>query len=617
MKNNMLLTEVSRIREMMGIKLLTEAPLAKYGESALEKLFLGTEKGIESAEKTSLTQAGERAIESLSKDTESGISKKLESAGIRTLEDLAKIGEKGLERAEVATIKNAFVKQAIKELEQSGGSGAIEKILSTGGRNSPTFKTVRGEVAASMESFGTKIDSEYIGFANETLEDLVKLKKGIESQVDISDAIKKELTDDLDNAIATISKNVEEAGGTPFGKSVEQGFEGEIEGAVDSKISDELNPEVKTSIDDALNGVDDIEINIDSLLEAQNPTPEEVSKTFLDAIKPDLEKSKFWSTLRTPEQQEEFSKQVQAMFTNWCKENKVVADKFLLNNDKNVEALVKVWNNPATAPSTKIKMIEDATKSLNLKWGPRDLQYWKNYIQPWKVASSGEILNPFTKEGFNEYFKKYMIVNLALVGAGIVKDVVTGTNVGYDNLPGDNWLEKRVNLFQPGEAILKTFLPFIYSYPVLWGMDAATNEFRAPSEKEVIEFLKTTLDVSDKTKYEILVDVDNKITVVKDKNTSETKGSYSYDNVNKKIVVNNGLKPGDLATPPPNQTIEASKTDFKTWYDASLYKSTPLIEYNVDGSDKTLIVAKGKNSQGVEMTIKFKKQNDGSYAIFK
>jgi hypothetical protein len=68
--------------------------------------------------------------------------------------------------------------------------------------------------------------------------------------------------------------------------------------------------------------------------------------------------------------------------------------------------------------------------------------------------------------------------------------------------------------------------------------------------------------------------------------------------------------------PPPNQTVEANKEEFKKWFDQKYptYKNV-ITSYEIDGSDKTLIIAKGKNSQGVEMELKYKKQADGTYAI--
>jgi hypothetical protein len=610
MKNNILLTEVSRIREMMGIKLLTEAPLAKYGESALEKLFLGTEKGIESAEKTSLSQAGERAIKSLSKDTESGISKKLESAGIRTLEDLAKIGEKGLERAEVATIKNAFVKQALKELEQSGGSGVIEKILSTGGRNSPTFKTVRGEVAASMESFGTKIDSEYIGFANETLEDLVKLKKGIESQVDISDAIKKELTDDLDNAIATISKNVEEAGGTPFGKSVEQGIEGEIQGEIEGEINDEI-------INDVIeNGEKEAEETVKEL-----STSELIAEKISNMNASELKVSA----------NEWFNKLKGKDFTKLSEEE---AAWFIQLSEKGAFTQEQIRLITLDSPSIK------DTANLLTQWAEYDKKYtnfrekqkfptFEKYLESkgFKAPTTLTKLGGQTRNFFEGLSKNYVkVIQLGEMGTkewwkafGVVclhSAVLFTGAIGWMWKKSGQTVEKftgyiddltplsNEQITEKVGEFLKYDDPKINGTSIFGAKDASANAGLRTETPKV-----TVLSAKEGTiQLDPGISVDGKLyTTFKFEPSDAAIGAGSESLTPHKMSTVSSTPPN----PNQNQTVEADESKFKTWFStqSAIYKEDPSkFPVSKDGTDKTIINVNTPSGT----VLKYKVNSDGT-----
>jgi hypothetical protein len=98
-------------------------------------------------------------------------------------------------------------KSKLEAIQQAGGSGAVDKIISGGVRNSNTSTKVRNEVAATLESFGKTVAPEYIQFAIETLEDLKKMRKTV-SIAKLPDSLKQELTNYINYAITKISKNV-------------------------------------------------------------------------------------------------------------------------------------------------------------------------------------------------------------------------------------------------------------------------------------------------------------------------------------------------------------------------------------------------------------------------
>jgi hypothetical protein len=84
--------------------------------------------------------------------------------------------------------------------------------------------------------------------------------------------------------------------------------------------------------------------------------------------------------------------------------------------------------------------------------------------------------------------------------------------------------------------------------------------------------------------------------------------------------IKKGPEQNNSSTSAPNNSAstEATKDDFKTWYDKKYPQySSMLTSWEVDGSDKSIIIAKGKKNDGTEVTQKYKKLTDGTYEFQK
>jgi len=608
MKNRNLINEVTRIQEMMGVNLITEKVLDYF----LKPIIKSVEKGIESAEVKSLKSAIESSLDDVLKAVDNPLTKKMETAGIRTIDDLAKIGEKGLTKAEVKKIEKYMADTIIKKLETTGQSDIINKIKLGAFESTPEFIKLKDKTISIADAWGngTLIDDE-IELAKAEVRNLQRTKINLSKSGLNEDELKLMYTE-IDTAIAKIEKNITESGGK-IEKAGETAATDAIEDEVVDNLESNLDPEIKTDVEDAFNASENIDF--ENLFKLQNPEPEDMVKSFWDTIQGDIKKAPFYQTLRTDAQKTEFSNQVYAILTKWAKEGKIVSEKVLKNNEKTFDTMIELWSNPSMKPSDKMKMMEQASKELGLKWTKRDIQYWGNYIlKPWTKSSTGEMINPFSKEGFGEYFKKYMLINIGLVGFGTVKNIITQKNIGFDNLPGDNAVEKFTNLFKPGESLLKTFLPFMWTYPISGIIGLSTNELRAPSEKELIAFLITAVpDASDKTKYTILVDTDNKLTLLKNKD-GQTVGSYSYNNPDNKIVVNSGIKPNDAVTTPQTTVAPAPVTGGQplTESEASTFltgKGFKTTNFKTTQKDANTVVVEFKLANGTTQTSTLTKEN--------
>jgi hypothetical protein len=87
MENKKLISEITRIQEMMGVQIITEGKLL----TKLEKYLLpSVEKLIKSGEKTAdkeMEQAFVKSLDDAIADASNPYAKKLEQKGIKTLDD--------------------------------------------------------------------------------------------------------------------------------------------------------------------------------------------------------------------------------------------------------------------------------------------------------------------------------------------------------------------------------------------------------------------------------------------------------------------------------------------------------------------------------------------------
>jgi hypothetical protein len=228
MKNRNLLNEVTRIKEMMGVKLITEKVLDYF----LEPVIKAAEKGLESAEVKSLKSAIESSLDDVLKAVDNPLSKKMESAGIRSIEDLAKIGEKGLEKKEIQQIEEYMANNILKKLESTGQGDLVDRVMAKGFAGIDEFKGFSDNVNDFVEMFANeRLSKEDVQMAKDSLIELVKMKNTIKSSNLPEDQIEK-LVGDIDSAISKIDKNIKSLEGLA-GDAVKEMSDAEIQAALD------------------------------------------------------------------------------------------------------------------------------------------------------------------------------------------------------------------------------------------------------------------------------------------------------------------------------------------------------------------------------------------------
>jgi hypothetical protein len=578
MENKKLINEITRIQEMMGVNIITESGLTKFVDKQVARFFDELLPGVEKLAKTGVKELDSEIMQDVATkfnqelESKSGMpySKKLKSLKINTLEDLVNNAAKFSEK-EFKEISSYILTKSLKEIESTG---KLSSLIDDNILKGDTLKPIRDILEVPVPD---KIED--IEGVKTYLDDLKKVRNDIEvNGYNLSNEGKQKLISDYDAKISEVEGKIQKSGGD---------------------VADDAAGKTGKSS----------EIDVSRLLEIQEPKPEDIAKTFLPHIIEEAQKTKFWKSLNT-KRQELFSQELYANLLKYAQENKVISEKVLSNNEKQFDNMVELWNSPAMKPSTRMGMIEKVSKDLDLGWTMKDKEYWGNFLLPFTDPKTGKLINPITKDGFKAYLKKYVLINLGLAGVDVFKNVATTNNVGFDNLPGDTDGEKIMNLWHPVESAWKLVAPGIWGPISVGALDLVSSDNRAPSEKELIDFLKSTVDASDKSTYDIVVDTDNKITLLKDK-SGTILGSYSYDNENKKVTVNKGIKPGDNAGSTTITTPEASEDDFKKWYD-KLYPSHSFkwadAKITVE-SDKLTVNVKVGNNQ-----LKFKKQTDGSYS---
>ena len=133
----------------------------------------------------------------------------MDSVGIKSIDDLAKIGEKGLTKSEKKDMANAI----IKKLESTGQSDVINKIKLRAFESTPEFIKLKDKAISIADAWGngTLIDDE-IELAKAEVRNLQRAKINLSKSGLNEDELKLMYTE-LDTAIAKIEKNITKSGG--------------------------------------------------------------------------------------------------------------------------------------------------------------------------------------------------------------------------------------------------------------------------------------------------------------------------------------------------------------------------------------------------------------------
>ena len=229
MKNRNLINEVTRIQEMIGVKLITEKVLDYF----IKPIIKAGEKGIETAEIKSLRSAIESSLDDVLKAVDNPLTKKMETAGIRTIDDLAKLSEKGLTKAEVKKIEQYMADNIIKKLETTGQSNIIDRIKLDVFDSTPQFSKFKDKVTSTSDAWGNgKLIDDEIELAKAEVKNLQRMKLEL-SKSGLNENEMRLLNSEIDDAIVKIEKNITESGG-----SLEKAGETAATDAIEDEVAD-------------------------------------------------------------------------------------------------------------------------------------------------------------------------------------------------------------------------------------------------------------------------------------------------------------------------------------------------------------------------------------------
>ena len=511
MKN--LINEITRIQEMMGVQVLSEGKMLK----PLEKFLLGaTEKLVSSGEKTiskEMEQAYDKALSDVILDATSPFGRKLETAGVKTLEDLANLEGKGFTKEEVQAFTKELTQKTVQKVEQffpKVGVEAVDGYI----KGQAWFKRGMNRIDKAMSSFAEGVPEDQVESVKDAITGWKAMKVKIEN-TQLSESEMKSALAKIDAGIAhceeKLSKTVGDVAGTTGEKAAEQGV---------SEVVDE----VSVTIDEGKLGD----------ITSQPFTEEEVIKTVLPQLEEDIKlyQKGIWNST-TPQMREKWKLDVTKKTIQATKEALTLADGVIENNAKQLEAMEKIWANPKIDEGFKKKMIEQSLKDLGLKLNPKSWEWWKKGLL--KGTGFGS-----TTPSVKEYMKKFLYINIVWsaieVGFSIAK--TSNSPGGQPNLIKD-W-DAFLAAYHPGDVLVKTFVPFFLGRVIVFGINALTNEYRIPSSTEVQEFLAKN-GVNTPSQYEYKNnETAGTLDVYKG---SDILGQFKYNNDKNKIEPFGQLKP--------------------------------------------------------------------------
>lgn len=608
MKNRNLINEVTRIQEMMGVNLITEKVLDYF----LKPIIKAGEKAIESAEVKALKSAIESSLDDVLKAVDNPLTKKMETAGIRTIDDLAKIGEKGLTKAEVKKIEKYVADNIIKKLETTGQSDIINKIKLGAFESTPEFAKLKNKTNSIADAWGNgTLSADEFELAKGEVRNLRTTKINLSKSGLNEDELKLMYTE-IDTAIAKIEKNITESGG-----KLEKAGETAATDAIEDEVVNNLESNVEAKIDEV-----SITIDADKLgdITSQPFTEEEVIKTVLPQLEEDMKlyQKAIWNST-TPQMREKWKLDVTKKTIEATKKAITLADGVIENNVKQLDAMEKIWANPAVDEGFKKRMIEQSLKDLGLKLSPKSWEWWKQGLL--KGTGFGS-----TTPSVKEYMKKFLYINFVWSAIEVSYSIVkTANSPGGQPNPFKDW-DAFLAAYHPGDVLIKTFTPFFLGRFIVAGINAGTNEYRIPSSSEVQEFLAKN-GVNTPSQYEYKNnETAGTLDVYKG---SDILGQYKYNSEKNKVEqfgnVNPELTPSGSSSsnsnnPPAPVTTVATDTELiafvnKTFPAANDHPTTEQwgkYTFTVDPNDKSKITATNGS-----ITLVCQKQADGSYFLQK
>jgi hypothetical protein len=598
MKNKNLINEVTRIREMMGVKILSEGPMSKMGIEAFLK-FLG--KTVEKDEAAALKMALEDSLDTMLKKADRETAEKLEKIGVTSLEGL----EKNINSQEVKSIESELVQKALQNLEDLGMGNLVRQYEKIGGELSDSYLNfldmikVVGERFKIDASSGQRLGDTGIAKAEKAIEQVEKMKSQI-GDLNISKSEKDMLFQQADKEIAEIQKSIK----------LSRGIEDAAETTIESGIEDNIMP---------------TEEEVEGMYRSLS-TNELVSQKITNMTPNDLKMTG----------REWFTKLKNKDITKLTEEE---MSWFLQLSEKGV------W----TPDELKLLSLD----SPSIKETADFMKMWQEYDKKYANFRDQQNLPTFEKFLNSKGFKKPVGWN-KFMGRSLkfVRDLGKHWSYCFTNL-GEmgtkQWWKSFMNVCMHGAVLFGGAIPFIYNTSgriVDKGVEAL-NDLTPFSSEEITKFVTEFFNYNDPKIDGISIygskdaaanaklrDTPPVVTVLSSKlGTIKLTPGVSVDGVmhdtfkfepsHAPIVAGNEkMTPHTMTTisstppiTPATGTVEASESELKTFINTKFTHPPSAAEwaewkFTIDSSDKSIITA---NNSSKGLTIVAQKQADGTY----
>jgi hypothetical protein len=212
MKKNNLISEITRMKQMMGVSLLNEQA-SEAIEKVWEKMIGGGEKALEAGVEKDLAASIEKSVESTlekAKNMDTELSKALKAKGITTAEELFDKGAT-LDLATQNELKNLVFKEAESLFPAEFEQASLEAFKKT-----PEFMRVKGNIYDVVTSDASK--EEKVGFLNQMKQDFL-------NDETLTQAQKNAQVTQIDNAIGQVEKSTQVVGGEALAGGTEKSVE--------------------------------------------------------------------------------------------------------------------------------------------------------------------------------------------------------------------------------------------------------------------------------------------------------------------------------------------------------------------------------------------------------
>lgn len=444
--NKLIVEEINRVREIMGLSLLTESIIPPN----FWKLFLN--------DISALARTGAKSIDNISRIPQTADKirqiKRLMDGINKSSDNTVKIFRESLNGVASKYNKNAL--DLYKNIVESKLDDAIaeEIMVLMSKKMDDTFKAL---LSKRLNAFNKQV--EVLIFS------INKISKKLDD-VNLEQSVKNDLRGELGN-VEILMNSLSDG---PLKKSLLNQID-EITQKL-SKNTDEATDNVPFNSSGRIND-SDVEDFTSSLFNKKDEIP-------IDEF--DYKKLSIYKTIKdvypglSYEHSEKITKEIIAKVLETV-EGSLPKTKDELNN-----LAAELWNHPRMAPTKKDEILDSVLAEVNPRYKWYSKQGIKNYLMA-RDITTGKSISPMKR------WLKFVKMNLILVGLTQLGDfLINHRKTDWGDMPGDSDAEKVVNLLGGLESVFKAVAPWHSGLLLLKLIDLFRN-FISPDAERLFKYL--------------------------------------------------------------------------------------------------------------------------------